>query len=388
MAWWNKKKAPETGRLGESASAEDHAHVDETTTLLPPPPEDGKIIAPQYTASTHQDEHHHHRPGHSRPYPDIEHRHIERPRRYRRSIVNAEEASPYNFKSLRILRHITIFFLVLSSIWLLLLVVALFATPPGMSSRGSGFVELIFATLSFLLLFIEVLFYAVPSSFSVAVSGALVVLLLVNSIITIAIGSLRYDLGWVGVATVFWAFLSAAWVFFCGRMVESGRTMEEERIRGVPETRRTLGEWGGVFISSILVVMMLAVTILLTSNLSLKAKDATLPYPGKRIAVDNYKYKLHVYCSDWRNDTKPNSPTILLEGGEFAVQNGLESIVMEAYQDGLVPRYCYSDRAGLGFSDNAPSPLSAGMAMDGLSEALARTGEDGPYVIISAGVGS
>src|SRR5690606_4032891 len=117
--------------------------------------------------------------------------------------------------------------------------------------------------------------------------------------------------------------------------------------RGTPETRRTLGEWGGVFISSILVVAMLCVAVLLTANLGLKAKDASLPYPGKRVGVDNFKYKLHIYCSPMRNDSTADAPTVLIEGGEVGVQNGLESIVLESHQDGLVPRYCYWDRPGM-----------------------------------------
>ena len=39
-------------------------------------------------------------------------------------------------------------------------------------------------------------------------------------------------------------------------------------------------------------------------------------------------------------------------------------------------------------SDTAPSPLSAGQAAEALSEALARAGEQGPWVLASAGIGS
>lgn len=53
-----------------------------------------------------------------------------------------------------------------------------------------------------------------------------------------------------------------------------------------------------------------------------------------------------------------------------------------------IDRYCFYDRPGFGWSDNAPSPFSAGMDADVLSEALARAGEKGPWVLVSAGVGS
>ncbi|CUS10144.1 unnamed protein product [Tuber aestivum] len=41
----------------------------------------------------------------------------------------------------------------------------------------------------------------------------------------------------------------------------------------------------------------------------------------------------------------------------------------------------------MGFSENAPSPLSAGMAVDAFSEALSRADETGPWILVSHGVG-
>jgi pimeloyl-ACP methyl ester carboxylesterase len=65
----------------------------------------------------------------------------------------------------------------------------------------------------------------------------------------------------------------------------------------------------------------------------------------------------------------------------------MESWVLSAYQEKKIDRYCYWDRPGFGFSENAPSPLSAGMAVDALSEALLEAGENGPWVLVSHGVG-
>jgi len=39
-------------------------------------------------------------------------------------------------------------------------------------------------------------------------------------------------------------------------------------------------------------------------------------------------------------------------------------------------------------SDTAPSPLSVSMASDALGETLSRAGEDGPWILASAGIGS
>jgi pimeloyl-ACP methyl ester carboxylesterase len=79
---------------------------------------------------------------------------------------------------------------------------------------------------------------------------------------------------------------------------------------------------------------------------------------------------------------------VLLEAGEMPVETGLAPFAADALKNGTIQRYCYWDRPGFAWSDNAPSPLSAGMAADALSEALARAGEDGPWILVSAGVGS
>jgi len=66
----------------------------------------------------------------------------------------------------------------------------------------------------------------------------------------------------------------------------------------------------------------------------------------------------------------------------------LERWAYGAYTNGTISRYCYWDRPGYAWSDNAPSPHSAGMSATALSEALAKTGEDGPWITVSAGYGS
>jgi pimeloyl-ACP methyl ester carboxylesterase len=81
-------------------------------------------------------------------------------------------------------------------------------------------------------------------------------------------------------------------------------------------------------------------------------------------------------------------PTVLFEAGDGPFEGGMIQVAENALANGSISRYCYSDRPGFAWSDNAPSPFSAGMAADVLSEALARAGEEGPWVLASAGVGS
>jgi len=81
-------------------------------------------------------------------------------------------------------------------------------------------------------------------------------------------------------------------------------------------------------------------------------------------------------------------PTILLESGENPSEYQLEKWMYSALTNGTVQRYCYWDRPGYAFSDNAPSPHSAGMSASALAEVLALDGEQGPWILVSAGYGS
>lgn len=116
----------------------------------------------------------------------------------------------------------------------------------------------------------------------------------------------------------------------------------------------------------------------------MSAHDASLVPFGKRYYVDGDKYRVHLFCEGSKNDS---DTTVLLEAGEYPVEGGMESWVFDAYNNATITRYCYWDRPGYGFSDNAPSPLSAGMAVDALTEALVKANESGPWVLVSHGVG-
>src|SRR5205814_9817359 len=78
----------------------------------------------------------------------------------------------------------------------------------------------------------------------------------------------------------------------------------------------------------------------------------------------------------------------LVERGEGTVEESFLAFIHNTYRYRTVVRYCYWDRPGFGWSNNAPSPHSAGMSADALSEALAIAGEEGPWILVSAGYGS
>ena len=215
------------------------------------------------------------------------------------------------------------------------------------------------------------------------------VLIIVDMIIILAVGRLRVEEGWIGIASVVWAALMGLYNVLSNRTVQWGKKEEEERLTGRQETRRTLGEWCAVLTSTVLMIALGLVTILLTATLCLRARDATLSPPGQRYYVDGYKYQIHVDCiGNQTYDADGNRlPTVLLEAGEMPVEDSMDDWVYNAYENGTIDRYCYYDRPGMGWSDNAPSPHSAGMTADALSEALAVMGEEGPWILVSHGIG-
>lgn len=178
-------------------------------------------------------------------------------------------------------------------------------------------------------------------------------------------------------------------MIFTDRTVAYGKREEEERLTGRQETRRTLRQWCSVLTSTVVLAVIAAVAVLLSATLILRARDASLPAPGHKYYVDGDKYQIHVFCEGNHTDSKgTKQPTVLFEAGDGPFEASMSQIAENALKNGSISRYCYADRPGIAWSDNAPSPFSAATASMVLSEALARAGEEGPWVLASAGVGS
>lgn len=258
-----------------------------------------------------------------------------------------------------------------------------------MHSRGSGFFDFSYTTLTVGNLLVALLFFSTPSRSLEWGSLAVAFFLLVDMIIILAVPRLRVEEGWVGIASVVWATLMSLYNVMTDRVVAWGKKEEEERLTGRKESRRSLREWCAVFLETVIMVIIIIVPILLTATLILRSRDAGLAPPGNRYFVDGDKYELHLACvgNITYDEAGKRIPTVLLEGGENPVEESMDDWVFNAYQNGTIDRYCYYDRPGLAWSDNAPSPHSAGMTADALSEALAIAGEEAPWVVVSAGIG-
>ncbi|KAI4116003.1 MAG: hypothetical protein LQ345_003504 [Seirophora villosa] len=298
--------------------------------------------------------------------------------------------SPYNLFSVRAVRFVGLLFLVITFVWWVLLLVSIFVSPPMMHSRGSGFFDFSFTTLTAGNLSIGLLFFSTPSRPMEISSLIIAAFLLLDMIVILAVQRLRSEEGWVGITSVIWATAMAFYNVMSDRVVAWGKKEEEERLTGRQETRRTLREWCAVMTATLIMVIMIIITILLTATLILRSRDASLKPPGDRYMVDGDKYKLHLAClGNITYDEKgKRNPTVLVEAGELPFEDTMDDWIYGAFKNGTIDRYCYYDRPGFAWSDNAPSPHSAGMTSDALSEALAKAGEQGPWVLVSAGVGS
>lgn len=297
--------------------------------------------------------------------------------------------TPYNLWSVRFLRYFTVLFLIFSFLWWVLLLVSIFVSPPGMHSRGSGFFDFAYTSLTVGNLLIILLCFSTPSKAAQITCLVLAVLLLADTILIVSVPRLRFEEGWVGIASVVWALFISIWTVFTDRVVAWGKQEEEERLTGRAEPRRTLREWCGVLTSTVVLIVLAIAIVLLSATLILRARDSSLAPPGERYFVDGDKYQIHLFCEGNHTDSSGKKlPTVLFEAGEGPFEEGFMGVAIAALKNGSISRYCYSDRPGIAWSDNAPSPFSASMASDVLSEALARAGEEGPWVLVSAGVGS
>lgn len=297
--------------------------------------------------------------------------------------------SPYNLWTVRAMRYLTVLCLVITFLWWVLLLVSIFVSPPGLHTRGSGFFDFAYTCLTLGNLLVVTIFFVTPAQGLRITTAIIAVLLAINMIIILAVPRIRLEEGWVGIASVVWAFVMTIWCILTDRVVAYGKKEEEERLTGRAETRRTLKEWTAVLVAATFTVVFILIVVLMTATLGLRISDATLKMYGERILVDGDKYAVHIGCVGNVTHTGDSiDPTILLEAGEEPLEYDFEHWAYAAFKNGTISRYCYWDRPGYAFSENAPSPHSAGMSADALSEALAVAGEKGPWILVSAGYGS
>jgi hypothetical protein len=243
-----------------------------------------------------------------------------------------------------------VLFLAITFIWWVLLLVSIFVSPPGLHTRGSGFSDFSYTTLTAGVLLCSLLFFSAPSLAMRVCQGVLSVFLLINLIIIVSVPRIRAEEGPPGIASVVWATLITAYCVITDRVVAWGKREEEERLTGRPESRRTLREWLAVLAATIILAVYIVITVLMTATLILRARDASLEMDGERYFVDGDKYEVHLACiGEAQSLNGTRTPTILLEAAEVPLEFDFEHWAYAAYQNGTINRYCYWDRPGYGW---------------------------------------
>ena len=102
--------------------------------------------------------------------------------------------------------------------------------------------------------------------------------------------------------------------------------------------------------------------------------DQREAFPGSGEMVDVGEHRVHLNCLG------QGSPTVVLDGGW-----GYTSVEWSGWVQSEVAnhtRVCAYDRAGMGWSEPAPSPLDANRVASDLHTLLQKADEEGPYVLV------
>ncbi|KAK9366380.1 hypothetical protein V1509DRAFT_630187 [Lipomyces kononenkoae] len=313
-----------------------------------------------------------------------------------RLLISAENPAvdPYQRFWIRTMRRLSLLFLIFATILLLLLLISMFFTIRGLDTRGGNFLMMMFVLVSIGNLAISLFAFGIPSKTERVVHWTMMGFLAIDFIFILSATKLRHSQGNVlGILVILWTIFTAGWVLACNLAVERSRQGLEERLLGrrlsSSRARRSCRQWCSVTWAVIVFIVLLVLVILITLSIAVDAYDSRISPPGQYVDVLDGQYRVHVFCSRPRNDT--DTPTIFLESGSTSAEVLAQEWVEQEINDESSPiydyRYCYWDRPGIAFSDNAPSPMSAGMAIDALSDALSQMQEHGPWILVSHGLG-
>src|SRR5688572_13760274 len=122
-------------------------------------------------------------------------------------------------------------------------------------------------------------------------------------------------------------------------------------------------------------IVVTAITGATYQWLATRRELAATPPPGR--LVDIGRYRLHLWC------TGNGTPAVILDTGLGGSTPGWGFVQPDVAR---FTRVCSYDRAGMGYSDPGPSPRTARRIASELAELLARSGIEGPVVLVGASI--
>jgi pimeloyl-ACP methyl ester carboxylesterase len=135
--------------------------------------------------------------------------------------------------------------------------------------------------------------------------------------------------------------------------------------------------WTGKAILWLIVALLvLAVVGAIYQAIATERAERAYPPPGEMVDVGGYS--LHIHC------VGQGSPTVVLDAGSGEMSAQWVWVQQEVFG---TTRVCAYDRAGMGWSEMGPEPRDAKQISSELHTLLAKTGIDGPYVLVGHSFG-
>ncbi len=123
-------------------------------------------------------------------------------------------------------------------------------------------------------------------------------------------------------------------------------------------------------------VLVLTITGMVYQTAGSESDRRNFPAPGNLIDVGGFK--MHIHC------VGEGSPTVILETLSGGTSSYWGWIQPEAAKE---TRVCVYDRAGRGWSEPDPEPLSLGRTVRNLHTLLMNANVDGPFVLVGHSIG-
>ena len=140
--------------------------------------------------------------------------------------------------------------------------------------------------------------------------------------------------------------------------------------------KKVIGFLKRVFLWLSAILFVLVVSGMLYQTASAEADRRNFPAPGNLIDVGGFK--MHISCMG------EGSPTVILEtlsGGTSSYWGWVQPEVAKS------TRVCVYDRAGRGWSEPDPEPMTLGRTVRNLHTLLTNARVEGPYVLVGHSIG-
>jgi len=143
-----------------------------------------------------------------------------------------------------------------------------------------------------------------------------------------------------------------------------------------PRSQKILSSIKRGVVGTIIAVLLLAIAGTIYQTAATEADQRNFPAPGNLIDVGGFK--MHIYCMG------EGSPTVILETLSGGTSSYWGWVQPEVAKDTHV---CVYDRAGRGWSQADPEPITLARTVRNLHTLLVNAHVDGPYILVGHSLG-